>query len=59
MFVQEPIIQLFGMYLALTYGTTYLVLTTIPLIFDEVYHQSVGIAGLHYIALGIGLTLGA
>lgn len=32
-------------------------LTTIPLIFREIYHQPPGIAGLNYIALGIGLTL--
>lgn len=31
-------------------------LTTIPSIFEGVYHQRVGIAGLHYIALGVGLT---
>ena len=31
-------------------------LTTIPLIFQEVYQQPAGIAGLHYIALGIGMT---
>jgi len=34
-------------------------LTIIPLVFSSergVYHQSPGIAGLHYIALGIGLT---
>ena len=31
-------------------------LTTIPSIFEGVYHQDVGISGLHYIALGVGLT---
>ena len=34
-------------------------LTSIPSIFENVYHQKVGIAGLHYIALGVGLTLSA
>lgn len=28
-----------------------------PNIFTDVYHESLGISGLHYIALGIGLTL--
>ncbi|KDR79431.1 hypothetical protein GALMADRAFT_63507, partial [Galerina marginata CBS 339.88] len=32
-------------------------LTTMPLIFSHVYHEGPGIGGLHYIALGIGLTL--
>jgi len=32
-------------------------LTTLPTIFTKVYHEAVGITGLHYIALGGGLTL--
>jgi hypothetical protein len=32
-------------------------LTTMPAIFSSVYHERVGIAGLHYIALGVGLSL--
>ncbi|TFY69980.1 hypothetical protein EVJ58_g103 [Rhodofomes roseus] len=55
MFAQEPIIQLFGLYMAFIYGVIYLVLTTIPAIFSNVYHEDVGIGGLHYIALGLGL----
>ena len=31
-------------------------LTTIPGIFEGVYGERVGIAGLNYIALGVGLT---
>ena len=27
-----------------------------PTIFGDTYHQPVGIAGLHYLALGVGLT---
>ncbi|KAF8553172.1 MFS general substrate transporter [Imleria badia] len=56
LFVQEPIIQLLGIYMAYLYGTMYLFLTTMPSIFEGVYEQPVGIAGLHYIALGVGLT---
>ncbi|KAH0838843.1 MFS polyamine transporter [Lanmaoa asiatica] len=55
-FAQEPIIQLLGLYMAYLYGLLYLFLTTIPSIFEGVYQQSVGISGLHYIALGFGLT---
>lgn len=32
-------------------------ITTIPSIFEDIYNESVGIGGLHYIALGMGLTL--
>lgn len=31
-------------------------LTTLPGIFEGTYHERVGIAGLNYFALGIGLT---
>ncbi|EPQ50360.1 MFS polyamine transporter [Gloeophyllum trabeum ATCC 11539] len=56
LFAYEPIIQLLGIYMAFIYGTMYLFLTTIPSIFEGVYGERVGIAGLHYIALGVGLT---
>ncbi|RDX43808.1 MFS polyamine transporter [Lentinus brumalis] len=56
LFVREPIVQLLGVYMAFIYGTLYLFLTTIPAIFQGVYGQPVGIAGLHYFALGVGLT---
>ncbi|KAI0703412.1 MFS polyamine transporter [Cytidiella melzeri] len=56
LFFREPIIQLLGLYMAFVYGLLYLFLTTIPSIFEGVYDQRVGIAGLHYFALGVGLT---
>ncbi|KAM5530087.1 hypothetical protein V8D89_016247 [Ganoderma adspersum] len=56
LFVREPIIQLLGCYIAFIYGTLYLFLTTIPLIFQGVYNEPLGLAGLNYIALGIGLS---
>ncbi|KIJ60513.1 hypothetical protein HYDPIDRAFT_177370 [Hydnomerulius pinastri MD-312] len=56
LFAREPIVQVLGIYMAYLYGTLYLFLTTIPSIFEGVYGQPVGIAGLHYIALGVGLT---
>lgn len=31
-------------------------LTTMPAIFADIYHERPGIAGLHYFALGIGLS---
>ncbi|KII89443.1 hypothetical protein PLICRDRAFT_688165 [Plicaturopsis crispa FD-325 SS-3] len=51
---RELIVQLLGLYMAFIYGSV--ALTTIPDIYEGVYGQRVGIAGLHYIALGIGLT---
>ncbi|KZP33608.1 MFS general substrate transporter [Athelia psychrophila] len=55
-FAREPIVQLLGIYMAFIYGLLYIFLTTIPSIFEGVYGQKPGIAGLHYLALGIGLT---
>ena len=31
-------------------------ITTIPGIFEGIYHEEVGLAGLNYLALGVGLT---
>ncbi|TCD61997.1 hypothetical protein EIP91_007637 [Steccherinum ochraceum] len=59
LFIREPIIQLLGLYMAFVYGLLYLFLTTIPTIFQDVYHQKLGISGLHYLAFGFGLVLGA
>ncbi|KAI0055615.1 MFS polyamine transporter [Artomyces pyxidatus] len=55
----EPIIQVFGLYMAFVYGTFYIFLTTLPTIFQRLYHERIGIAGLNYLPLGIGLMLAA
>ncbi|KIK66537.1 hypothetical protein GYMLUDRAFT_158019 [Collybiopsis luxurians FD-317 M1] len=52
----EPIAQLLGIYLAYI---VIVLLTSIAGIYTSVYHQSLGIAGLHYLALGLGLYGGA
>ncbi|KAF9044167.1 MFS polyamine transporter [Panaeolus papilionaceus] len=56
LFYYEPIVQLLGIFMAYLYGVFYLFLTTMPAIFRDIYHEDVGIAGLHYIALGLGLS---
>ena len=55
----QPIVQFLALYMALTYGLIYLVLSTFPEIWTNVYHESTGIGGLNYISLMIGLTAGA
>ncbi|KAK7462878.1 hypothetical protein VKT23_007457 [Stygiomarasmius scandens] len=55
LFAREPIIQLLGAYMSLIYGVFYLFITTMPGIFRNVYHESPGIGGLNYIALGSGM----
>ncbi|KAF4609509.1 hypothetical protein D9613_012296 [Agrocybe pediades] len=57
LFATEPIAQIMGVYMAFVYGLFYLFLTTMPTIFSVTYRESPGIAGLNYIALGLGLSL--
>ncbi|KAF8498755.1 MFS polyamine transporter [Russula emetica] len=59
LFIYERIVQLLGLYLAFIYGLLYLFLTTIDTAFRDVYHDRVGISGLHYLALGLGLLIPA
>ncbi|KAG2065935.1 multidrug resistance protein 4, partial [Suillus decipiens] len=44
-----------SLYMALIFGIYYMMFTTFPDLFSNVYHFSVGIGGLSYIGLGVGL----
>ncbi|KAK0388658.1 hypothetical protein NLU13_4901 [Sarocladium strictum] len=55
----QPIIIFVAAYMTYLYGTMYLILTTFPTIFANIYHQSPGIQGLNYISLGTGFYIGA
>lgn len=54
----QPIIIALAIYMAYIYGVMYLVLSTFPVLWSEKYHQSLGIGGLNYVALGLGFFLG-
>ena len=54
----QVIVQVLAIYMAYLYGLMYLVLSTFPPLWSEEYHESVGIGGLNYIALGVGFFLG-
>ena len=54
----QPIIQVLAVYLGYLYGVVYIVLTTLPTLWTERYHESIGIAGLNYISLGFGYVIG-
>ncbi|KAI4191612.1 MAG: hypothetical protein LQ346_004712 [Caloplaca aetnensis] len=54
----QPIVQVLAIYSAYLYGVMYLVLSTFSVLWTERYHESVGIAGLNYISMGVGFTLG-
>ncbi|KAG8742774.1 hypothetical protein FRC10_000941 [Ceratobasidium sp. 414] len=55
----DPIMAVMATYMAVIYGTMYLQLTSTSFVWTTRYGESVGIAGLHYIFMGAGFTLGA
>jgi multidrug resistance protein len=54
----QPIIQVLAIYMAYLYGMIYLVLSTFPGLWNNRYHESIGISGLNYISLALGFFLG-
>jgi len=50
----SPIVLALSIYMAFTYGVLYLLFTTIPVVFRETYRFGTGVAGLVYIAMGVG-----
>jgi MFS family permease len=58
MLFTQPILIFLAAYMTYLYGSMYLVLTTFPTLFSDVYHQTPGIQGLNYISLGLGFFLG-
>ena len=58
MILFSPIIALLAVLCAIIYGAMYLVLTTLPLVFETVYGFSTAVSGLAYVGLGIGNIIG-
>lgn len=56
--VLNPILLGLGLFMAFVYGFLYLMFVTFPSLFQGVYGQSPGIAGLNYIAPGLGFFIG-
>lgn len=54
----SPIVLLLTIYISFTYGTLYLLFTTIPAVFEETYGFNIGLTGLVYLGLGSGTTIG-
>ncbi|KAG8157541.1 hypothetical protein KVR01_012583 [Diaporthe batatas] len=58
MLVLSPIVLLLTIYISFTYGTLYLLFTTIPSVFKQTYGFNTGLVGLVYLGLGVGTLLG-
>lgn len=54
MLVLDPICFVLSLYMAFIYGVLYLLFTTFPTLYAEVYHFNSGISGLMYLGPGIG-----
>lgn len=59
MLATQPIVQLIALYIAYLFGLFYLIISTFPTVFSDVYHESLGISGLNYISLGLGYIVGS
>ncbi|KAI0166609.1 major facilitator superfamily domain-containing protein [Xylariaceae sp. FL1272] len=53
---REPIVFLLTIYLAIIYGTLYLMFAAFPIIFEEIRHWGNGISGLAYLGLAVGMV---
>lgn len=58
MLATEPVVFAFGLWIAFAWFLTFLFLSVIPITFSEKRGWSTGIAGLPYISLCIGVTVG-
>lgn len=58
MLATQPIVQIVALYMAYLFGLTYLITVTFPVIWSDVYGESLGIGGLNFISLGLGAVLG-
>lgn len=55
----QPVVMVISLYMTYLFGLIYLLLSTFPGVFEGLYGESVGIAGLNYISLGLGFFVGA
>jgi len=53
----QPIVQCMALYNAFIYGNTYIFYADFITVYTERYHQSVQIAGLHYISIAVASTI--
>ncbi|KAL1634250.1 hypothetical protein SLS58_010755 [Diplodia intermedia] len=59
MLITEPILLLITIYQAFVYGILYLIFVSYPIAFREVRHWALGVSGLAYLGMSVGVLLGA
>lgn len=58
MMFTHPATQAPSIYRAYLYGVMYLVLSTFPLVWEDIYNQATTIASLNYLSLMVGFLIG-
>ena len=58
MLVVEPIVLVFSIYIAFIFAVLFAFFEAYPVIYRGVYHMDLGISGLPFLGIGIGLWLG-
>jgi MFS family permease len=58
MLFADPITPTASIYMGVIYGVSYLLFTTFATVFQKTYGFKEGVAGLSYLGLGIGCTVG-
>jgi predicted MFS family arabinose efflux permease len=53
----SPIVFILSMYASTVYGYLYMLFTTIPAVYEEIYGFSQGTVGLAYLGIGIGMII--
>lgn len=54
----EPIVLVITVYMSFIYGLLYLNLTAYAIVFEQIYGFSLGVAGIPYMALIVGVAIG-
>ncbi|KAK7418601.1 hypothetical protein QQZ08_011185 [Neonectria magnoliae] len=58
MLATQPIVQAIALYMVYLSGVTYLITVTFPVVWTEVYDESLGISGLNFVSLAVGSIFG-
>lgn len=52
---REPIVLLFSIYMAIVYGTLYMLFAAFPIVYEETRGWSAGISGLAFLGIAVGM----
>jgi hypothetical protein len=56
--LREPIVLLLSIYMAIIYGTLYMLFSAFPIVFQQTRGWSEGLGGLSFVGVAVGITIG-